>query len=238
MSELNVKPWLEKCIFICLIVSLVFWAFFMLLVDFIEQFLYFYIWLIGVGVPVWHYRKQLREQLQKWSAYPMIKFIFLGYIMVLLEEIFAALLNNISEGFSLNLWFIRILQFWAFNILAFSGFIFGWYYLTKKYFYTTTEAFFVSGIWGIYSEGIYTQIFINPLAFIFTAVPMIYAYGLILYPSLLSIKRHESKKPNLIIKYILTYVIIFLFSLIPLVLLLRLRSTFPFLFPPPKFIPI
>ena len=52
-----------------------------------------------------------------------MKFALLGYAMVLLKEVFAALVNNLAEGFTLTLYLRRIGQFGALNSTSAASFI-------------------------------------------------------------------------------------------------------------------
>ena len=65
--------------------------------------------------------------------------------MVLFEEIYAAFANHLNEGFSLPVFGVRVLQFWAFNIIAFSGLILAFYILFSRIRYSFKEMFFLSG---------------------------------------------------------------------------------------------
>ena len=48
----------------------------------------------------------------------------------------------------------RFEEFWALNLLAFTGFYLGWYFLLRRYVYTNREVLYLSGLWGIYAERI------------------------------------------------------------------------------------
>src|SRR5690242_10125930 len=85
--------------------------------------LYYYLMFGLVGLPLWFNRSRVERALQRWRLSPLLKFLLLGYGMILLEETFAGLVNNLSEGFAVPLVFVRIGQFWAFNVLAFTGIV-------------------------------------------------------------------------------------------------------------------
>jgi hypothetical protein len=221
-----------------LIVALIFWAWYLAAVAFVPQFLYPYLWLGLVGLPVWIWRRSLKRRLQAWRFPAFLKFMALGYLMVLLEEILAALVNHLSEGFSWSLFLQRVGQFWALNLLAFTGFFTGWYLLARFIGYTRVEMFFLGGCFGLYSERI---IFLLPqgqlLQFILFAPLIIFTYGLILTPASLSLG--ELRKPRLIwlLRYALAFLVPFLCSIPSLVLLQFLRANFPDAFPPRTFVP-
>ena len=220
-----------------LIVALIFWAWYLAAVAFVPQFLYSFFWLGLVGLPIWRWRRPLGRLVQAWRFPGFLKFMALGYLMVLIEEIFAALVNHLSEGFSWPLFLQRIGQFWALNLFAFTGFFVGWYLLARFIGFSRVEMFYLGGCFGLYSERV---IFLLPgqlLVFILFAPLMIFTYGLILTPAMLSIG--EPRKSRLIwpLRYPLAFLIPFLCSLPPVILLQTLRASFPDWFPPRKFVP-
>jgi len=157
----------------------------------------------------------------------------------LVEEIFAAMANHFDKDiFSLGLLIVRILQHWSFNIFAFTGFIVGIYFLTKWFKYTEKEIFVLAGAWGIFAERIYAVALSNPIAFVLYVPITIFVYGVIITPAMFSITHVGKRKLTPFLRYPLTYVIIFLFSLIPIIILSILRTKYPGLFPPPNFIPL
>lgn len=226
----------DKFIIVWSVVSWLFWIWY----SFISKSIfpgavYYTLWVGVVGTWLYLYRRAISKRLQAWRFSPFLKFILLGYGAVLLEEIFAAFANNVSEGFSFPLLIVRIGQFWAFNLLAFTGFIFAWYFLIKTFRYSRREIFYLAGIWGIYSEGIYRQAATNPIAVLFLIAPTILTYGIIITPAMRSFEsgKRSISRP---IKYLLTYFLIYILSLLPLLILLSLRNHYPYLFPPTKFI--
>src|SRR5690242_13259980 len=122
-----------------LIVALIFWAWYLAAVAFVPQFLYPYLWLGLVGLLVWFWRRPLAVRLRAWRFPGFLKFMVLGYAMVLIEEVFAALVNNLSEGFVWPLFVQRIGQFWALNLYTFTGFFVGWYLLARFIGYSRIE---------------------------------------------------------------------------------------------------
>jgi hypothetical protein len=158
--------------------------------------------------------------------------------MVLIEEIFAALVNHLTEGFSWPLFLQRIGQFWALNLFTFTGFFVGWYLLARFVGYSRVEMFFLGGCFGLFSERI---IFLLPqgqfLQFVLFTPLMIFTYGLILTPATLSLGDLRRPRLNWLLRYPLAFLVPFLCSLPPLGALLALRENFPDWFPPRKFIP-
>jgi hypothetical protein len=221
-----------------LIVALIFWAWYLAAIAFAPQFLYPFLWLGLVGFPIWFWRRPLAVRLRAWRLPGFLKFMILGYAMVLTEEVFAALANHLSEGFSWPLFLQRIGQFWALNLFTFTGFFVGWYLLARFIGYSRIEMFYLGGCFGLYSEHV---IVLLPqgqlLPFVLFAPLMIFTYGLILTPAMLSLG--ELRKPRLIwlLRYPLAFLIPFLCSLPPVVALQSLRASFPDWFPPRKFVP-
>ena len=168
-----------------------------------------------------------------WKLAKFSKLLILGYGMVLFEELFAALSYTLTERFSLTLYLERIRQYWAVNLLIFSGFYLMWYFLLKKYSYSYQEVFFVAGSWGLFAESI---IFYSPLIAFFQAPLTIFVYGLMIMLPMLSIDLDsdiEGKKElRRIIKYPLSLLILFLFSIIPFLIVISLKGPYPWLFTP------
>ena len=220
-----------------LVVALIFWAWYLVAIVFTPQFLYPYLWLGLVGLPIWLWRRPLEQRLQAWRFPGFLNFMALGYLMVLIEEIFAALVNHLSEGFFWPLFLQRIGQFWALNLFAFTGFFVGWYLLARFIGYSRVEMFFLGGCFGLFSERVIFVLPAQPLQFVLFAPLIIFTYGLILTPATLSLG--EPRKPRLIwlLRYPLAFLVPFLCSIPPLGALLVLRDNFPDAFPPRKFVP-
>lgn len=216
--------------------SLVYFAIFLTFGEFQWQFVYYYVWLLVFGLPLWIFREPVRRWLVHWPAPGVFKFLSLAYGMVLLEEIFAALFNHLSEGFNLWLYLQRIGQFWLFNIFAFTGLIFAVWYLFNRFDYSFGEMFGLAGLTGLYSERI---IFLLPAqwpVFIVFAPIMLFTYGLILSPALLSVAEKPRRKLPFLLRLMALFVVWYLFSQLPVLLLTVLRTNYPLLFPPCQFI--
>ncbi|MBA3826645.1 MAG: hypothetical protein H0X24_22435 [Ktedonobacterales bacterium] len=190
-----------------------------------------------VGLPIWRNRQRLARVLAQWQLPRLPKFLLLGYGMVLIEEIFAALFNHLTEGFSLGLYIQRVGQFWALNLFAFTGFIIGWYLLQRWLRFAFAEVFFLAGLFGLFSEHTYTFLFANPILFLILAPLNIITYGLIITPATLSMGTPARRTLHPLIRYPLALLTIFACSLIPIGVLAVLRNHFPDAFPPRKFVP-
>jgi hypothetical protein len=229
--------WLVRATVAWLTVALAFWAWYLVAIAFVPQYLYPFLWLGLVGVPVWRWRRSLAHLLQRWQFPGFLTFMLLGYAMILLEEILAALVNNLAEGFTWPLFAQRVGQFWAFNLLAFTGFFAGWYLLLKMIGYSRVETFFLGGCFGLYAERTIFLLPGQPLQFALFAPLIIFIYGLILTPAALSIPEAKQRRPNWLLRYPLAFFVPFTCSVPPVALLSYLRAHFPGWFPPRTFIP-
>jgi hypothetical protein len=209
------------------------WIFCVLLSLLHEPFplsVYYFLFTGVTGWYVWRHREWLRARLALPSKHPLLKFMALGYGAVLFEEIIAAFANHVTkESFDVAVLLTRIPQFWALNILAFTGFILGWYWLSRRYRYSPRELFYLAGLWGIYAEHIYIG---GPIMFAALLAPSILTYGLIITPALWSVTEGGKRELFAPFKYVLTYAVILLFSLIPIFILSNLRCAYPDTFPP------
>ncbi|MBE3134680.1 MAG: hypothetical protein IMZ55_14515 [Acidobacteria bacterium] len=228
---------IDKLLVAWAFISILFWSGYVLFGGGYTPFpLYFSLWIGGVGGIGWFFRQRLTGALQHWRRGNGFKFLILGYGMVLFEEIFAALANHLSEGFQFLVFIERIGQFWALNIFAFTGFIVGWYVLLSRVAYTNREVFYLSGAWGLFAEHVYRALFTNPMAFLLIAALEILTYGLIIMPAMLSMAPRGQRHIARPWKYLLTYGLLFVCSLAPIGILIVLRTHFPYLFPPEKFV--
>lgn len=221
----------QRVVVVWALLALVAWGLLFLVKQeiFLPQIGYYVALFVLAGVPLWLRREQIGRALRAWGVPPLPRYLVLGYGMVLFEEILAASFNHVLEGFDLAGLPLRIGQFWALNVLAFTGWIWGWYLLRKWFTYTPREAFFLSGIWGLFAE--HTVQF-GPVIFLLIAPLNILTYGLILSPAMLSLPPRPARRAPVVVRYPLTFVIPLLASLAPILLLTVLRAHFPGWFPP------
>ncbi len=222
-----------------LLVALAFWAWYLAFHQFIPQFLYYDLMFGLVGLPLWFNRRRVARALQAWRLHRALKFLLLGYAMVLLEEVFAAFCNNLSEGFTPALFLLRIGQFWALNLFAFTGLIVGWAVLLPLISFSRGEAFWLIGLWGLYAEHTIQLLPGAVLTFLLIAPLNIFVYGLILAPAILSAPDAAAGKRRLpwLLRYPLALLLPLLCSILPVALLVSLRAHYPQAFPPRKFVP-
>jgi hypothetical protein len=126
-------------------VALIFWAWYLAAVALVPQLLYSFLWLGLIGLPVWLWRQGSARRLRAWRFPGFLKFMILGYAMALIEDLFAALINHLSEGFSWPHFLQRIVRFWALNQLTFTCRFVG---------YSRVELFCLGGCFGLYSSRI------------------------------------------------------------------------------------
>lgn len=158
-----------------------------LVVAYSPIYLYFFVWTLGVGVPLFVYRDRVREFLTRLPGHPLLRFMALGALMVLSEETVAALVNTMKEGFTPGLWAERIPQFWLFNLMVFLPLFLGWYLVSRRFGYSMHEAIYLAGAVGVYSEHILPYWITDPhVAAIFTPVE-IATYAVIALPPFLSV---------------------------------------------------
>jgi hypothetical protein len=98
------------------------------------------------------------------------------------------------------------------------------------------ERFYLAGLFGLFSEHTYAVLPANPLAFVLFAPLVIFIYGLILSPALLSMPHPPRYHPSWLIRYPLAFLTPFVCSLPPLFVLNALRARYPDWFPPRRFV--
>jgi hypothetical protein len=131
----------------------------------------------------------------------------------------------------------RVGEFWLFNVFAFTGFIFAWYFASKRYAYTKREIFFLSGLWGLYGEHFLLQLGAGVIMTLFWILPTMCAYTLISAQPLLIFEGKHTKDAGKLKRYGIVLALMFLLSLPPIALLTQLRNTYPDAFPSCKNIP-
>lgn len=231
----NIETDVEKVIVASLGVSLLFWLYYLLAISWNPKILYFFLWFVLGGVPTYYFRENIKQWVNSSKINIVLRFFFAGYIMVLLEEILAALVNNLYEGFTPSVFTERILQFWAFNIFAFSGLFVAWFFLRRHFLYNNKEVFYITGIFGIYVELLSKGIG-DVFSLALLAIPMIFVYGLIVTPMMLVAMPGEKRITNRVARYILPLMFIFICSIPFIFTLSKLRCAHPDAFPPREFI--
>ncbi len=161
------------------------------------------------------------------------RYLIAAYGMVLLEEMLAALVNNLDEGFSFTLYNLRVLQFWAFNLLAFSGLIFGVLFLFRKRLLSKKELIILTSLFGLWSEHQFALIFVNPIAVLVYA-PIVVAIYYVIFTPAITLLGEQGSLNNLhkFARYSIGVIVIFICSVPFMIILAYLRTHFPDIFPP------
>ncbi|MDE1874776.1 MAG: hypothetical protein KGI79_01785 [Patescibacteria group bacterium] len=183
--------------------------------------LYYVFWLGIIGLVVWRYRTAIERALQSWRLNGFLKFVVLGIAMILIEETIAALSNSGD-----------VLQFWAFNLLTLSGFVVGWYLLTRWIAYGKREVFVLAGIYGLYAEQILQKVVAVPIFGVLLILPTMAAYMLIIAPSIMSASKGRGRHLNAIFRWILALVVPVVVSVPFIFILVVIRAHAPGIFPP------
>jgi hypothetical protein len=192
---------------------------------------YYILWVGGVGWYIWRHKEKLEERLVAWNMGGFKKFLLLGIIMILIEETFAGFSLNL--GVHTSLWsFVKvILQCYALNLFALPGFIIAWYILLRKVVYTRKEVFVLVGLFGLYSEKIYTYVFVFPLAALFLILPTMFTYAVIIAPSIMSFRGMGTKTLPSALRYTFGLILPFIVSVPFIGVLFILMKHFPGAFP-------
>ena len=232
-------PMVQRILVAWALLALVGWALIFLAQRAISfpQIGYYVVLLPGIGLPIWLNRARLGSPFNRLLPFsPLLRFLILGYGMVLLEEILAAIFNHLLEGFDLATLPIRIAQFWAFNILAFTGLIWSWYLLRRLFAYSLRESFFLAGCFGLFAEHTIELLAGNVLLFVLLAPLNILTYGTILTPAFLSLPKGAVRRLPPVVGYVAALLLPVLASIPPVAVLGILRFHFPDAFPPCRFI--
>ncbi len=227
---------MQKTVLILLVISLIFLT--LISID-ARHFLalYYVVWVGGVGTILWKYRIQIEEYLSSWNCGGFIKFLSLGIIMIIAEEVLAGISMHLATSRDFLFLLKGIAQFLAFNLLALPGFIIAWYYLLSKFMYTRKEVFVLVGLFGLFAESIGLKIIGNPIAGMTLVLPTMFTYAIIIAPSIMSFRKDKEKKfLSIFPRYVLGFIIPIIVSLPFIGILAILKSNFPGAFPPAGFV--
>lgn len=187
------------------------------------------------------YRGDRGPRLQAWlQSLPgpaLLRAVLLGYAAVVAEETLVGTSYALNEGFTLANWTKLVSQFIAFNLLAFTGAILGLALGVRLMPGLSRWHLLIAGGWGIFAERSYLLFFGNPIAGALIAGPNIAVYSIILAPLVLSMPGHDApgtgRRPW---APLVTWALMFLFSVPAIVLLMYLRGTYPQAFPDCEYI--
>lgn len=200
---------------------------------------YHTIMIICGGYALTKYQRQIAALLQSIPLSSLARFILLGYVAVIAEEMLVGLIYSLNEGFTVSLMLERMRQFISFNILAFTGFIWGSYFVYRKIAFQSYDLLLIAGSWGLFSESIYLHLLAYPLPAIALILPTMCVYAIIIAPACLSLRPEErgQKHVNIAVRAILLWTVMFVLSVPPVLLLNHLRDSYPHFFPECHYIP-
>jgi hypothetical protein len=233
----------RKIMLVWLIIGFLFWTIYMITVKDVEKliyyrFIYLYTIVLIIGPIIWFKRSKIKERLLNYNKFNnLTKFLLLGMSVVIFEEIIAGSVHHLTEPFNVVVLMQRVGQFCFLNLFTFTGFYFAWFFLIRKFKYSFQEVFFLAGFWGLYAEKIIFSSLVNPIYFVTIAPIFIFVYGIMITLPMLSVNFAGNKRLHPLLKYTLPYVVMFIFSIVPIAILYYLRIQFPGLFPPTEMIP-
>ncbi len=234
-NKIKIPQFLFKIFSLWVFISATLLISYIIFIEWVWQGWYYIIWSLCAGGVIYKYHIQIKNKLTKWNFPTIFKYVIIIYSMVLTEEILASTLNHLSEGWDSTIYIARIGQFWALNILAFSGMIWGSYLVLSKIQFTRIEMFCVFGIFGQISEHlIYRLIFIpDERIAAFVLIPLNFVvYGIIFLPAIFLIEDNKRKNMPSFLRYPLVFFVIFVISIPFITLLEQSRIAYPDLFPP------
>lgn len=220
--------------------SAFFLAGYLLFVEWVWQGWYYFIWPVLSGGIIWRYHFPMRSTLLALPWPVVLKYVGLVYVMVMAEEVLAASLNHLSEGFYFPLYIQRIGQFWALNLLAFSGMAWGTYFVFSRVYFSRIEMFCVLGMFGQVSEHLVYRLLFVPDERIaaFVLMPLnFWVYGLIFLPAFFVLEDNPRKRMRVLWRYPIVFFAIVICSVPFIVFLDWSRGIVSEIYPPRAFIP-
>lgn len=203
-------------------------------------FIYYALMIGGGGFVLSRYQGECANYLRAIPVPALLRFVLCGYAAVITEEILVGFLFTLKEGFSFSLLAERVAQFVSFNVLAFTGLICGGYIFVKNFGLRCYDVLLILGGWGLFSEHIVTMAFTNPILAVVMLLPTICVYAVIMLPACLSQEQSflEKEKFRPFWQRLLAFwVITFMASVPPIMLLEYLRHKNPDTFPSCHYIP-
>lgn len=193
---------------------------------------YYYVWLLLFGIPFWIFRHSIESRISRWRARSGTKFFLLALGMVGIEEVLAALFNHLDEGFRFPVFLARLGQFELFNLWVFGGLFLGMYMVLTRIPFSRREAFYLFGIIGLFTERVIGSLVSAPMFFLVTAPIVIFAYGLIIAPALMSlapvpgVPAHPAKRYAAFLIAVLAVAALFVATI------MTVAKSYPWLIPP------
>ena len=208
---------LEKFMFVWLVISLVFWFFFIIFIEFQSHLVAYYIWIPLVGGGIFLFRNKIKNILKKSKLSAFSKFMLVGIIMIILQSIIAALSNQ-----------AKIYQFLIHDFLIFIPWLLVLYFVFSRIEFSKREVYVIIGIQGLILETIF--LFLNPFLMVFLPLTL-YFYWVMIYPSLLVKELYfKGKKMKTWKKYAFALIVPLFITVIFQIISDTIRSFFPELF--------
>jgi len=194
--------------------------------------------MLGVALPLVHrYRGAISRRLQRLPMGFFWRIILLGYAAVIAEETLVGVLHGLQEDASVPGVVLRIGQFIAFNLFAFTGLIFGMALLHRFTRLGRWDLFLLCGLWGIYAEGLIFKLANSPIVAGGLLIPTMAVYALIMLPGQLAAPQpHTMQQHPLWVRALLALPLFWILSIAPIIALSALRVSFPDAFPPCDYI--
>lgn len=193
----------------------------------------YYAVMCGIGWYVLHGDRgpRFEQALQRLPGHVTTRALLFGYAAVIFEETIVGTLYAVNEG-NLAAAGHRARQFISFNLLAFTGAIWGLALATRLLPGLSRWHLLIAGGWGLFAERSYLIFFSNPIAGLLIAGPNVAVYSIILAPMVLSMPGHDAPgSGRRLWAPLAAWALMLAISLPAVALLLFLRGTYPGAFP-------
>jgi hypothetical protein len=200
-----------------------------------QRFAVYHLILLGVGAALWQGRGPVSAGLRRLPVPALLRMGLLGYLGVVAEETLVGVLYASTDGAGVGL---RVGQFISFNLFAFTGIIWGLAIGRRLLALGRHDLFLIAGGWGLFAEGVYRWVFVQPLAGSLLILPTMMVYAVILWPAQASVGPEGSgtRVWPLPLRLVAVWALAFVLSLPPMAMLNHLRTTQPAAFPPCDYI--
>jgi hypothetical protein len=138
---------------------------------------------IAVGWAMWRRRDRVAGALRALPVSPVLRAVLIGYLAVVAEETLAGVLHAVQEGSGAAGALLRIRQFIAFNLLAFTGIVWALALAARHLALGRHDLFVAAGAWGLFAEGTLSALAVHPLAAVLLVLPTAAVYAVILWPA-------------------------------------------------------
>ncbi len=198
----------------------------------------YYLAMVLVAAPLLQrHQSAIGAWLQRLPAPGFVRFAAIGYAGVVLEETLVGTVFAVQE-WSLQAWPVRVGQFVAFNVLAFTGIIVGLYVVSRTLRLGRFDPWLMAGGFGLFAEGIVLQLAAQPIAAALLILPTMTVYSVIFTPAILTVPPASQGRRvwPLPLRVVIAWLIMGAASIIPVALLMAARASHPGFFPPCAYI--